>query len=426
MKKIKLIVISFFGLVNLCFAAEESITITTYYPSPYGSYNSLQTDKFSVGDINGDTYFTSADLPTESGSLWMAGSLLIRGTTGLTPASGSGTRLMWVPSKGAFRAGSVNGTQWNSDNIGYYSFSVGYCTTASGSDSVAMGTGTIASGYGAVALGGETTSSGMYSLASGYHAVASGNGSLAIGWLSAASGYNSFAGGGGQSINSTFITPIASGDYSFAFGSGAVASGKYAFATGFHTTASAEGAVAMGTNIAVSGKGSFGIGLTKGITGASNTITKNHVMAIMNGKVGIGTVDPADTLTVDGSFSVTGSKSFNIPHPDPVKERGGWHLRHSTVESPSRGDNLYRWEVEVKEKEGVIVLPEYFKYLNENIQIWVSPNGHFGRAYAEADTGLNAITVKADADGLYNILAIGTRKDKTAKESFDHLGVEYK
>lgn len=41
------------GLVLILFFAyafaEESITITTYYPSPYGSYNELQTNKLAVG-----------------------------------------------------------------------------------------------------------------------------------------------------------------------------------------------------------------------------------------------------------------------------------------------------------------------------------------------------------------------------------------
>ena len=36
---------------SLCLA-EESITITTYYPSPYGSYNELKTNKMAVGNTN--------------------------------------------------------------------------------------------------------------------------------------------------------------------------------------------------------------------------------------------------------------------------------------------------------------------------------------------------------------------------------------
>lgn len=32
--------------------AEESFTITTYYPSPYGSYNELRTNKMVIGDVD--------------------------------------------------------------------------------------------------------------------------------------------------------------------------------------------------------------------------------------------------------------------------------------------------------------------------------------------------------------------------------------
>ena len=73
MKKIRFIAISIFGLFSLCFAAEESITITTYYPSPYGSYNSLQTDKLGVGDNNGDGNLTSVDVPTTPGDARISG-----------------------------------------------------------------------------------------------------------------------------------------------------------------------------------------------------------------------------------------------------------------------------------------------------------------------------------------------------------------
>jgi len=60
--------------------ADETLTITTYYPSPYGSYNYLQTDKLGVGDNNGDSSLTSADVPTNSGDVWIKGNVGI-GTT---------------------------------------------------------------------------------------------------------------------------------------------------------------------------------------------------------------------------------------------------------------------------------------------------------------------------------------------------------
>jgi hypothetical protein len=36
-------------LVANSYAQQESVTITTYYPSPYGSYNELSTNKLAVG-----------------------------------------------------------------------------------------------------------------------------------------------------------------------------------------------------------------------------------------------------------------------------------------------------------------------------------------------------------------------------------------
>jgi hypothetical protein len=59
----------------VCALADETITITTYYPSPYGSYSSLQIDKLGVGDNNGDGSLTSADIPTTTGYAWIKGRL---------------------------------------------------------------------------------------------------------------------------------------------------------------------------------------------------------------------------------------------------------------------------------------------------------------------------------------------------------------
>ncbi|MFA4843145.1 MAG: hypothetical protein WC658_04865 [Candidatus Omnitrophota bacterium] len=41
MKKLEFLIILIFGFFSLCFA-DESLTITTYFPSPYGVYNELQ------------------------------------------------------------------------------------------------------------------------------------------------------------------------------------------------------------------------------------------------------------------------------------------------------------------------------------------------------------------------------------------------
>ena len=52
-KKTFKIVPLFLSLVFLCFAQEdEKITVTTYYPSPYGVYDRMKTNEFVIGDIN--------------------------------------------------------------------------------------------------------------------------------------------------------------------------------------------------------------------------------------------------------------------------------------------------------------------------------------------------------------------------------------
>ncbi len=74
LRNISLIFGIFVFTLSLAFA--EDITITTYYPSPHGSYNSLQTDKLGVGDNNNSGgLLTSADVPTTSGDAWIAGRL---------------------------------------------------------------------------------------------------------------------------------------------------------------------------------------------------------------------------------------------------------------------------------------------------------------------------------------------------------------
>ena len=61
--------------------------------------------------------------------------------------------MMWYPGKAAFRAGYVDGSQWNDGNIGDWSMAFGYNTIASGGQSTAMGNYTTASGSYSTAMG---------------------------------------------------------------------------------------------------------------------------------------------------------------------------------------------------------------------------------------------------------------------------------
>ena len=179
------------------------------------------------------------------------GSILDAGTTGSTPASGTGVRLEWIPSTASFRAGYASSTQWDNSHIGFcsaamgnsplasgaYSLAFGYFPIASGTYSVAMGAYDTALNTGATALGYATLAAGAYSTSLGYYSMAMGTASVALGRISTASGAYATALG-------NFVT--ASGNMSTALGSQAVASGSGATAIGNTTTASGTNSTAMG------------------------------------------------------------------------------------------------------------------------------------------------------------------------------------
>ncbi|WP_456438456.1 tail fiber domain-containing protein [Psychroserpens sp.] len=69
---------------------------------------------------------------------------LITGTVGNgnsmdSEITGAGTRMFFVPNRAAFRAGYVDGSNWDNANIGSYSNAMGYNNIASGSVSTAIG-----------------------------------------------------------------------------------------------------------------------------------------------------------------------------------------------------------------------------------------------------------------------------------------------
>ena len=91
-------------------------------------------------------------------------------------------------SKGAFRAGSVSGTEWDDGNVGNYSVALGSATTASGQTSTALGNSTVASGTNSTAMGSYAQANGNTSIAMGAGVEATGDYSVAIGLSNAVSG----------------------------------------------------------------------------------------------------------------------------------------------------------------------------------------------------------------------------------------------
>jgi hypothetical protein len=190
---------------------------------------------------------------------FVAGGTFDRGSLG---ATGAGTRLVWYPAKGAFRAGHVNGGHWDEGAIGAFSTSFGHDTTAAGSHSTSIGWNTTAGSEATIAMGYSTQAIGYHSLAIGDSSISSGMWSVAIGSSLTASGENSLALG---------ISSTASAFNSRVVGANSTAAGLNSTVIGSQSTASANSAMALGSRLTASGLHSTAMGVlasTNGFTGA--------------------------------------------------------------------------------------------------------------------------------------------------------------
>jgi hypothetical protein len=128
-------------------------------------------------------------------------------------------------------------------------------------------------------------------------------------------------------------------------------------------------------------------------------------------------------VNVTGTFSISGTKSFLIDHPNPALS-DTHYLRYCCVEGPTRGDNLYRWTLTTTDKTCSQSLPSYSPYLNENWQFFVSAKDSFGTGYVILSEDETNFTLHLSEEGTYNVVGVATRKDKGAL-SFDEKGVEF-
>lgn len=121
--------------------------------------------------------------PTFALTLGTDGGIFSQGTlaSGTTLTDQTGTMLIWYPKKAAFRAGSVDGTQWTAANIGNYSIAQGHNVLASGESSVALGNAASAEGQYAMALGDHISASGNQSVIVGRYNDAAARPIFAVG-----------------------------------------------------------------------------------------------------------------------------------------------------------------------------------------------------------------------------------------------------
>jgi hypothetical protein len=246
------------------FSFAQNVGIGTITPNPT-----------AVLHVNAGTNFTQGLLVTGN---YNSGASI--------PDLGDGSRLMFYPGKGAFRAGYVQGSLWNNSNVGNTSVGLGYNTQASGSASTAMGN--------------STEASGIVSTAMGYLTIASGNTSTAMGGNTEAKGTYSTAMGS---------STIASGNSSTAMGISTIASGYASTAIGNNSVAKAFSGVAIGQfndatdapsqDNPLSADRIFQIGNGNGEETRSNAVT-----VLRNGNTGIGLLDPAYRLELAGRMRI--------------------------------------------------------------------------------------------------------------------------
>lgn len=237
-----------------------SICIAKYSSAQWIGSNPIQQGSAGNIAIGFPTYTPVSLLQVKNGSV------LFDGTTGTTPISGSGTRMMWVPAKGAFRAGLSSLTGWDDANIGLRSFAVGSSTVASGSFSVAAGT--------------TSTASGAYSFAAGNNTTASNSGTFAFGFAS-----------------------VASGSMCAAFGNTSIAQSCNSFVIGrYNNTSGSYSPTAWNL-----GEPLFVIG-----NGMNAGALSNALVVLKNGNMGMGTDTPAEKLSIETTGS---AMSVKTTHP---------------------------------------------------------------------------------------------------------------
>jgi hypothetical protein len=231
---------------------------------------------------------------------------------GAAPASGAGTRMMWMPSKGAFRAGTVESDWWDAGSVGTHSFAMGRNVKATGTESFAAGYEAQALGPNAFVFGvastayehgtvfGRESGAGVYALSVGNN-VSSSRGSLAVG--------ETVTAGGGYSL-ALGLNSMTTGKHSIAFGNDAIAAGIHSISFGHETRAAKEFSFAMGQYSQVLGRNGFAFGVATnayehGTVFGRESSAGEYALAVGNnvGAGGKGAVAFGETVAASGIFS---------------------------------------------------------------------------------------------------------------------------
>jgi hypothetical protein len=242
------------------------------------------------------------------------GTILFDGTTGSTPTSGAGTRMMWIPEKAAFRVGALDDfgdpdyvdfpNFWNNSNIGKYSFAGGINTKAKQGVSFAFGNNVIIVGSSSEVIDGVSHCSVGFGhdiyINEAWDSFAAGHIDTIYGENSMVLGHNNinYSGYSANIGNSTTTGQFAIGANKFQF--------NYVF--GSNLSANANGSMALGvsnSDVLLNSESKslmIGFDATKPaffVTGGGdyriNAISPRHNTS----QVGIGNSDPTGALSVN-------------------------------------------------------------------------------------------------------------------------------
>ena len=294
------------------------------------------TGNLGIGIVSPDA---SALLHVDLGTSSTKG-VLVKGTFGVTatvPDLSLGSRLMFYPGKAVFRAGFVDGAQWDNVNTGAYSIATGKNTLASNESSVAMGNNTEASGAYSVAMGNGTRAIHTSSTAMGDNTIATEFASTAFGSNAHAFGYISTAIG----LNTT-----AFADAALATGSGTLADQNFSTAMGLNSQAKAYASFAVGQSVIANSfnsisMGSFNEPIVGSYTqtwvptepllilgnGTSSNDKKNALVILKNGNTGIGMNSPNAPL----AFSNTTGPKISL-YEGSVNSQYGFAVQNSQLQ----------------------------------------------------------------------------------------------
>jgi hypothetical protein len=93
-------------------------------------------------------------------------------------------------------------------------------------------------------------------------------------------------------------------------------------------------------------------------------------------------------------------------------------LRHACLEAPTRGTNVYEYQIEVTEPNHTttIPLPSYFKHINGRGRVYVNAaeKSAWGGSSGYVNDDLTAAIIETEKTGTFNVMVTGVRKDPQA------------